>query len=141
MHTKIYLLILVFLAFTACSINEESKQTNFLTSKTWGKPQILHVPDNMGFWGGTSCGESYSFTKNGGYTRKEDCRDFGITGTWTWMKIGDEILIDYQNNMPYNHKMKILQLSDTLLHTLERDEHEEENSKNYWEKKYRPRKD
>ncbi|HSJ69592.1 MAG TPA: hypothetical protein VK921_18060 [Anditalea sp.] len=135
--------VLIILLITSCSEDEEVKFTNLLTSKTWGKPHIIIMPDNSGYWGGTNCDESYNFfpDKNN-FSRKDDCMSFPITGKWTWSKIGTEIFIDYQGNMPYNQKIKILQLSDTLLHTIERHEHEKDDgSNNFWEKKYRPRRD
>lgn len=136
-------LALALLILSSCGEDEEVKATKLLTSKTWGKPQVLKMPDNMGFWGGTTCGESYIFSSDkNNFSRKDDCMSFAITGKWTWTKLGQEIFIDYQNNMPYNQKIKIVQLSDTLFHTIERHEHEKEDgSNNYWEKKYRPKRD
>jgi len=132
---------LALLIVSSCGEDEEVKITRLLTSKTWGKPQIIKMPDNIGYWGWNSCNESYNFFPDrNNFSRKDDCLSFAINGKWTWSKLGHEIFIDYQGNMLYNQKIKVLQLSDTLFHTIERHEHEKEDgSNNYWEKKYRPR--
>ena len=134
-------LALALVILSSCGEDEEVRSTKLLTSKTWGKPQILKMPDNIGFWSGTTCKESYHYSsERNNYTRNDDCVSFTINGKWSWTKIGEELFIDYLGNMPYNHKIKIVQLSDTLFHTIERDEHEsDKGTGNYWEKKYRPR--
>jgi len=140
MKNSFTILALTFFLFSACGEDEEVKATKLLTSKTW-VPQTLKMPDNIGYWGGPACEDSFRFhPENNNLTRKSDCISVPISGKWTWSKIGQEIFIDYQGNMLNNQKIKVLQLSDTLLHTIERNEDDKDDgSNNYWEKKYRPR--
>jgi hypothetical protein len=136
------LMVILALGLIACKKDEESIYTLLLTSKTWGKPLILHRPGNIGMWTLTNCGEYNNFLDNGVFTFKDECTGNMKEGKWSWTDNGQELLIDYQGTLPSsnNKRLIILELSDTLLHTYEMNYLVTDTSEGYWEKKYRPRK-
>jgi len=139
--TTFFLVMVLFLSMNSCKKEKEPSDTSLLTSKTWGKPSILHRPGNEGMWNGTTCGEYNNFQNNGVFTWKEECTGFSVEGKWTWTTMGQELFVDYQGALPVinNKRVIILELSDTLLHTYEMSYNVSDTSGGYWEKKYRPR--
>lgn len=63
-----FLVIILALSMNSCEKEKEPSDTSLLTSKTWGKPKILHKPGNEGMWTGTTCEESTNFLENGVFT-------------------------------------------------------------------------
>jgi hypothetical protein len=137
----IYLILILILTLSSCKKENESS-TSLLTSKTWGKPKILHQPGNVGMWTGTTCGEFNNFLTNGVYSRKDECTGYGVEGEWSWTIKGKELFLDFKGALPVinNRRLVIVELSDTLLHTYEMSYNVSDTSGRYWEKKYRPRK-
>lgn len=112
-------------------------KTEILTSRAWNKPEILHVPAHLGVYVETSCEQSYRYASDKTYTVTDGCTGT-LTGIWSW-RTDDEIYIDYNGMVESNWVIEVVSLSDTLLHTMERDENEPSGTDNYWEKMYRPR--
>lgn len=142
LSTVLFLVIIFILSLNSCKKEKESLDTLLLTSKTWGKPTILHIPGNVGSWIFSTCEEYNNFLKNGVYSWKDECTGNIIEGKWSWANTGRELLIDYQGSLLVinNKRLIILELSDTLLHTYEMSYNVSDTSGGYWEKKYRPRK-
>lgn len=140
-NSLIVLAALNCLVFYSCKKEDESKNTKLLTSKTWGQPAVIHRPANIGFWTETSCpaGSSTNFNSNRNYTFYNHCFNSRLDGKWNWNIIDKEIKIDtYINGVKQKtFILTIVELSDSLLHTKEREESEPID--NYYELKYKPR--
>lgn len=136
---KLILAVLISLNISSCHKDSDSSRDLLLTSKTWGKRMILHRPDNTGMWTGTLCGESTNFGSNGEFSRKDDCFGIIVNGKWSWTNPDNQIYIDYEGALPSinNKRVKIIELSDTLLHTMELYDGSTDTPAAYWELKYR----
>jgi hypothetical protein len=128
----------LILLLMSCNEDNDEIETKLLTSIVWGKPEILH--NSSGYYTGTTCGESYTFTSKGHYTKTNDCSSIIIEGTWTWTQIGKEIRLEtIYNDMPQKtYILTVLELTTEVLHTREREEDEPMDTY-FWELKYRPR--
>jgi hypothetical protein len=137
--------LLVFLGLialsTSCDKDKDNDvvETQLLTSVVWGKPVIVHNPSGYYTW--TTCGESYTFTSKGYYKRTNDCNSIIIEGSWKWTQPGKEIRLEtFYNNFPQKtYIISVLELTNDVLHTIEREEAGPADTGIYWELKYRPR--
>jgi len=129
MKKTIFLLLLTL--FFACDKNEPVYP---LTETIWRTPEVLHVPDNVGFYS-TQLG-SYEFKSDGTY--KALIGSTRIDAKWYWLEKGEKFKLDYEGLLQYNEIFTILSMQDTLLHVKKRNEGESENNGNYWEMKFRP---
>jgi hypothetical protein len=137
--------LFVFLGLIVLSIScdkekdKDAVETQILTSVVWGKPEIVYIPSGYYTW--TTCGESYTFTADGHYRKTNDCNSIIIEGSWTWTQIGKEIRLEtFYNNYPQKtYILSVLELTNDLLHTKEREEGGPADTNIYREHKYRPR--
>lgn len=104
-----------------------------LTENTWGTPEVLHVPDNVGFY--TSYLGSYEFKADGSFIALVG--PTRVEARWYWLEEGTKFKVDFQGLATYNDIYTIVSMCDTLLHVTQRREGEAENNGNYWEKKFR----
>lgn len=134
-------LALTFLIIYSCEKEVESKNTRLLTSKTWGQPTVLSIPASIGYWSQTTCpaGEAILFYGNGNYINNNYCLDITTNGKWSWNIADKEIKLEtsYNGIKQRTFIVTIVELSDSLLHTREREE--TEPIENYFEFKYKPR--
>ena len=139
MKIGLFVFLGLFSILISCDKDNDANENQLLTSRAWGKPEIVHNPS--GYYTLTTCGESYTFTSDGQYKRTNDCNSIVIKGTWTWNKIGKEIkLKTLYNDIPQKtYIITILELSNLILYTKEREEDEPVETHKYWELKYRPR--
>ncbi|MBC7777546.1 MAG: hypothetical protein H7246_19085 [Phycisphaerae bacterium] len=129
MKKTMFLLLLPL--FSACGKNDTIYP---LTETIWGTPEVLHVPDNVGFYS-TKLG-SYEFKSDGTY--KAIIGSNTLEAKWDWLVKGEKFKLDYEGQVTHNEIFTILSMQDTLLHVKKRNEGESENNGNYWELKYRP---
>ena len=86
-----FVLLVVLMAASSCGDEEfEIDRTEILTSRTWNRPQILHVPVNLGVYTQTSCDQSYRFFANNAYSMSDGCTGT-ISGMWSWQKDAEQL--------------------------------------------------
>lgn len=122
----------VFVASLLLGCHKDNTVNHPFIDINWGKSQILHVPDNVGFY--TIYISTYRFGADGTYSVDGA---YPIVAKWTWLEEGRRLKIDYKGKTNYNDVVTILTASDTLLHITKRIEGEPDNTGNYWEIKYR----
>lgn len=139
LRSSIFLGILIMAI--ACN-NEKNKVDYFelLTSKEWDKPEIISNPS--GLYPNSTCDESYVFTRFHLYWKRTDCPGEGLQGTWEW--VGDpgiEIRVErWGDNIPAkSYILTVIELTDEVLHLIEREESEPKGTNNFWELSYRPK--
>jgi hypothetical protein len=141
MKPKLVLLALTCAIFSSCDKEEESKYDSLLTSKTWGQPTVLHRPGNLGYWSEATCpaGQATVFYRNGNYLHNNYCLNNTLDGKWSWIVQDDEIMLEifYKGIKQRTSIVTIIELSDSLLVTREREQNEPVES--YFELKYKPR--
>jgi hypothetical protein len=134
----------LFLTFTiwglaACN-GEKPTYTELLTSRTWGKPEILHQPPSADHTI-NDCTEYHNFKVDGTYLFYDDCYpEVYYVGKWNWEKMGQEIRLESssKNLPPKVLSILVYELTERALHTKEREAQEPSHTENYWEKVYRP---
>lgn len=108
----------LFLLFSSCTEKEVTK-TDLLTSKVWTNPVIIKGPP-IGYEYKDGCNHDYQFQSNGKYSHYSgNCNKEYWTGNWSWIKKGSEIHLEtFFKDIPQRtFRIKIIELSDTLLHT------------------------
>ena len=131
------LVILLFVLLNLSCGEKDPTATDLLTSKVWGKPEVLHHP-TFGHIETNSCDESYQFLAEGSYLYTSQCNPgVVIDGEWAWTKKGSEIRLEtFFNDIPQDTSIiSILELTDDLLHT--KTIVDPLNETQYWELKYR----
>lgn len=107
----------------------------------WGQPTVLHRPGSLGYWSETTCpaGQTILFYSNGNYLHNNYCLNNTLQGKWSWTVVDEEIKLEtYYNEIKQRASIvTIVEVSDTLLVTREREESEPAEA--YFELKYRPR--
>ena len=141
MRLKPLLLALTCVIFNSCDKEVESKYDGLLTSKTWAQPTVVHRPGNLGYWSETTCaaGGAIVFYSNGNYLHNNYCLNNTLDGKWSWIVQDDEIMLEtfYNGIKQRTSIVTIIELSDSLLVTREREQNEP--VENYFELKYTPR--
>jgi hypothetical protein len=139
MKIKQFVFLGLIVLSTSCDkdIDKDVIETRLLTSVVWGKPEIVYIPSGYYTW--TTCGESYTFTANGRYRKTNDCNSIIIEGSWTWTQPGKEIRLEtFYNNIPQKtYILSVLELTNDLLHTKEREEGGSADTNICMELKYR----
>jgi len=139
MIIRLFSFLVLIVLSTSCHKDNDVIETQLLTSRVWGKPEILHFPS--GYYTLTTCGESYTFTADGYYRKTNDCNSIIIEGSWAWTQVGKEIRLEtfYNNILQKTYILTVLELTNNVLHAKEREEAEPANTNIYWEYKYSPR--
>lgn len=141
MKYKLIVLLTMMFLINSCKKEDVSKSTRLLTSKTWGQPTVIHSPADIGYWTVTTCpaGSAIDFNSNGNYIYKNFCQNINIDGKWNWSITDKEIKLEtfFNGIKQKTYILTIVELSDSLLHTKEREI--SELPENYFELKYRPK--
>ncbi|WKK82509.1 hypothetical protein [Marivirga arenosa] len=122
MKTKISgLLIIISIVITSCNTTNQQAKTDLLTSTNWLE-ETKTVKDGESKWQ-----EYHSFHKDGQYSLKAN--EMTVTGEWNWTD-DNEIYLQFknieiegsENNLEdqQNYYIKILEVSENKLKTLER---------------------
>lgn len=127
---------LIFCAFLLmCGCTKDTNSGYPLTQYTWTTKEVIHIPDNVGFYSG-QYGVLFQFKVDGTYIVSNTPAP--IEAEWYWIDEGVKFKVDLTGISAYNDVYTILTMNDTLLHFTRRVEGEPDTTGNYWEIKYRP---
>lgn len=139
MKIIIFFGLLILLQSTSCNKDEkEFSVPDPLTSTDWGKPEIVKIPDYIGWITQNNCAESHQFSENGTYYFKYlNCFNVEWECEWEWVEENKKLKLNSDEVIPYDVIIEIVKLNSGLLHTKEW-KGKSDTTEAYWEYKYRP---
>jgi hypothetical protein len=132
-------IVFIILIIVSCKKKDDSSGPELFSSTTWRRSQILHRPEATGWTGWTTCSVYNIYGSNGGFTWQDECdASKTLSGSWAWTIDEKELHVNVQSSAILSKKVKIILLSDTLLHTIEIYDNQMGFPEDYWELLYKP---